>query len=278
MIVKNVSGETRYFGFSIHGQRTVQRGKVLVNNGLATISDSDPVVLAKVQSYVAAGVLQIIEGPSQATLVSSVNSPASGYIYADGAAANADFVTVSGLKFKFAASPGDAALGHLSASLVAYWAGAGAGAATAMGTLRTALNINTAATGIIADPVVTIGSVSYIPLRATNGVVANTGLTLVRSGTHVLASDTILAAGSSGAAKRTANLVHAASANDVTAGLIILPTALNSISIFDVQILRAGVGLAWDGVAQKSGGSLVLDNSGTTDWQAADVITVFAQE
>ena len=38
----------------------------------------------------------------------------------------------------------------------------------------------------------------------------------------------------------------------------------------------AGVAKAWDGVLSKSGGRVTLDNSGTSDWAATDVVTVVA--
>lgn len=277
MIVKNISGETRYFGFTRHKGA---RGRSLANNATATLPDNNPEVMQTVMNYVTAGVMQIVEGPAQNALVASVNTPANGTITASGAVSNADFVTVSGLKFKFAADPGDvsATVGTYSAILVAYWAGAGAAAAVAAGTLRTALVANAAATGIVADPVITLGSSTFIPLRAASGVIATTGLTLVKSGTNLAVSGATLTAGASNGAKRSANISHAATAGEVSAGIMFLPTALNSISVFNVQVLRAGVTLAWDGAAIAKGGTLVLDNSGSADWAAADVIVVFAQE
>lgn len=45
-----------------------------------------------------------------------------------------------------------------------------------------------------------------------------------------------------------------------------------------VQIRRAGVQVAWDGVPTISGRRVTLDNAGSTDWAAGDVVTVFASE
>jgi hypothetical protein len=276
MIVKNVSGESRYFGFTRHEGA---RGRNLADNGLATLPDNNPEVLQKVQEYVAAGVLQIMEGPANATLLASVNQPAHGYIAATGAVADADKVTVAGLGFKFGNDPGDAEVGEFSVALGFYWAGDGAGAATAMGTLQTALNANSAATGIIADDPVTIGSGTYIPLRAAGGVTATTGLTLVKNtGANLAVSGATLTAGTAGAGKQTAIVAHTVTAGEVTAGLVVIGTALSSVSTLIVQVVTAGAIKAWDGVVQTSGGSVVLDNTGSSDLAAGDIVTLFAQE
>ncbi len=278
MIVKNISGESRYFAWIPRGRLNAQgvRGQTLANNATATLPDNDPDVLKKVQEYSDAGVLQIMQGPSDITLLSSVNLPASGYVKGTGAVADNDYVTIAGLKFKWANDPGSGVLGKLYTDY--YWAGDGAVQATALDTLKDAVNYNTATTGIVAEDTVAIGADVYLPLRAVAGNVATTGLTLVKSGANLAVSGATLAAGVQGGAKPTALIKRTCAVADVTAGLIVIATALPSISNFIIQVkTSAGAIKAWDGVAAVAGSTFVIDNSGNTDWADTDVITIIAQ-
>ncbi len=283
MIVKNISGETRYFTFAPRGHTGPNyiRGRSLANNATVSLPDNDLDVLAKVQSFVAAGVMSIVQGPTNANLVSSVNLPASGYIScATGGTSTSDVLTIVGAAYKFAPDPGSGVLGTFYASLSAIWAGAASATpATAMGTLKTAINANSATSGIAADTAVLVGTTAYLPLKATLGNTVATGLTLVKTtGANLAVSGATLTTGVSGGARNTCIIDYAATSGDVSAGLIVFPTALANIGKYIIQVQSSGAIKAWDGVTQITGTTIVIDNSGSTDWAAADVISIIAFE
>lgn len=286
MIVKNVSGENRYFSFVPRGHvgPDYVRGRLLANGASATLPDYDENILKKVNSYVAAGALQITTPPA-GTFGASVNLPASGNLTLTvGGAVNGDVLTIGGLAFKVAADPGTGVLGKYYSSLTGYWAGAtNATSLTAAGNLVTAINANSSATGIVADPAFLIGTTAYISLRSANGATANTGLTTVvttNTSTRWAASGAVLAAGVAGSATGKAVFAYnyTVVAGDVSAGFVILPTALPSIGDYTVKVeTSAGGSKAWDGATTVSGSTLIIDNSGSTDWAATDIISVFAE-
>ena len=279
MIVKNISGESRYFGFVQRGRTGPGvSGQTLANNATATLPDGDAAILATVQRYVAAGVMSIVQGPSDITLLGSVNLPAVGYVLGTGAVADADFVTVCGLKFVFANDPGTGVLGKYYAALSGYWAGDGAAQATALATLKTAINYNSAAIGVSAETVVSVGTAVFLPVRANSGVVATTGLTLVKSGANLAVSGATLKAGISGVSSKTVVASHVVLAAEVTATAVVIATALPSISRFIVQVIKAGAIKAWDGTVTVTGATIVLSVGTATLLEADDVITIFAQE
>ena len=280
MIVKNVSGETRYFGFVSRGHvgPNYVRGRSLANNATATLPDNDADTLAKVQQYVAAGVLQIVSGPASAAVEGSVNSPAAGWVsITTGGTSSGDTVTIAGQVFKWAADPGSGVLGTFYASLNARWAGANSATlATAAGTFVTA--VNNAKIGVVADPATLIGTPIYVPLRAANGVIDNTGLTLVKSGANIAVSGATFAAGNNGVNRQQAIISYTAVAGDVSAGFVLIPTALPNIGTVTVKVITsAGAVKAWDGAATIIGSTVEVDNSGSTDFAATDVITVHAE-
>jgi hypothetical protein len=280
MIVKNITGESRYFGF---GRATFVRGRLLAANATYSIPDNDPVSMAAVQAFVAAGELQIVEGPANNAVLASSNLPAAGYIRVTGTATNNDTVTVAGQVFEFKADPGSAVLGKYNSGLsnAAYlWAGAGAAAATAAAHLVTAINANSDDLNVVAGTAVLYDTGVYvIPLYAKDGTVTYTGLTLAKSGTNLAVSGTVFAAGVQGPARKTLFTTRAVVAADATAGVIVIATGWASVSnVLVVLRTAAGAAKAWDGKATLSGGNIVLDNTGSTDFADTDVFSVFAQE
>lgn len=280
MIVKNIATDTRYFTFGERRYGKGQKGITLANNATATLSDGDAGILTSVRNYIAQGLLQLVEGPSDLTLLTSVNQPAVGYIAATGAVSDADVVTVAGLAFKWANDPGTGVLGTYYASLSARWAGDGAAAATALATLKTALNANTVTTGIAAETVVVSGASTILPLRATAGNITTTGLTLVKTtGVNLVVSGATLAAGVQGTARKTAVIRHVVTAADATLAAILLPVDMATISRALVNVTAtAGATKAWGGTTVLNGSTVVLTNNGTVDWVETDVINVFVQE
>lgn len=274
MIIKNVSGETRYFGF---GRGT--RGRTMANNGTSTVPDNDPFVYGLVQSYVAQGILQVISVPEELTLAASSNTPAYGFLQLNGAAADNDTFTVAGMAFEFENDPGSAVLGAYNANLTdaAYkWAGDGAAAATAAGTLRTAINANTATTGIVADAAVQYDTGLYlIPLRRADGNPATGSIALAKSGVNLAVSGATLAAGVTSAVVKQVSKVITVTAGDVTLASILVASGLTAITSVNVSVLAAtGIVKAWNGATLISGGNVVLNNVGNSDWADTDVINV----
>jgi hypothetical protein len=282
MIVQNITGETRYFGFVPRGHEgpNYVRGRTLLPSATATLPDNDADTFAKVQAYVAAGALKIVQGPASANEIASVNLPATGYIScAAGGTSSGDVLTSLGQAFKFAADPGSGVLGTFYSSLSARWAGANNSTpATCMGTLKTA--INNAALGVVADTAVLVGTTAYLPLRAAAGNTVNTGLTLVKTtGTNLAVSGATLGAGVSGGARNVAIIHYTVTSADVSAGLIVFSTSLVNVGEFVVQAQTAtGQVKAWDGLAQVTGSSIVVDNSGSTDLANTDLLTIIAFE
>jgi hypothetical protein len=68
------------------------------------------------------------------------------------------------------------------------------------------------------------------------------------------------------------------SASEVLVGQVRFQLGFTPVSIFATVWSSAGVTKAWDGALTLSGALLTLDNSGSTDWAATDIITVFASE
>lgn len=275
MIIKNVSGETRYFGSFGPGVR----GRVMANNATSTVPDNNPVVAAAVQAYVNAGILQVTSGPSDAAISASITTPAFAYVCANGAVADADTVTVAGVVYEFANDPGSAVLGAYNSGLsnAAYkWAGDGAAAATAIATLRTAINYNTATSGLVADAAIQYISGKYVlPIRRADGSAAVGSFAIAKSGTNLTVSGATLTAGVTGAAVKNFSQQYAATATDVTNAVILIPTGLTSIATVRVSWrTAAGVAIAWDGALTVSGGNVTLNNVGSVDFAATDIATI----
>lgn len=277
MIIKNVSGEARYFGF---GRGT--RGRSMANNGTSTVPDNDPFIAGLVQNYVNQGVLQIVEGPAEVALSASITTPAFAYIEANGAVADADTVVIAGVTYEFANDPGAAVLGEYNSGLsnAAFkWAGDGAAAATAIATLRTAINHNSATSGLVADAAVEYDTGKYLlPIRRADGSPSASGAFVIdATGANLAKSGGGLTAGITGAAAKTVIKKHTVVVGDVNNAAILIPTGLTSIITASVQVVAAtGIVKAWNGATLISGGNIVLNNVGVTDWAATDVVTVTA--
>jgi hypothetical protein len=274
MIIKNISGETRYFGFG-----TKARGRMLANNATATLSDDQPSVLAAVQHFVQQGVLQIVSGPTESQILGGGTIPASGYILVNGTVSDNDTVTIAEEVFKFANAPTGPVLGKYYDSLSARWAGDGAAAATAAGTLVTAIN-NVSSLNVSASPAKLYDTGVYVvPLHAKNGTMDRTGLTLDASGTNLDKSGTIFSGGANQAARRTLLIKRTITADEESGKLIVIATGLPSISFFLAQLrTAAGDSKTWTGTIADSGGSLVISSVGASAWAETDVLQIMACE
>ena len=276
MTIKNISGETRYFGFG----RGV-RGRTMANNGTSTVPDNDPFIAGLVQGYVNQGILQVTSGPTDLALVASASTPAFAYLAVNGAAADNDTFTVGGIVFEYENDPGSGVLGQYVSTLSAAankWAGDGAAATTAAGTVRTAINVHTATTGIIADAPVEYETGKFlIPLRASSGS-PTAGTTLIAvSGANLAISHGHLEAGVTGLMRKSVTKVYTVVADDVTNAAVLFATGLTTVASVTVQVVAAtGIAKAWNGATLVSGGNVILNNVGTVDWAATDVITITA--
>jgi hypothetical protein len=273
MIIKNISGEARYFGFG-----TKARGRTIANNGTSTIPD-EQTVLAAAQHYVDQGLLQIVSGPSAAAIVGGGTTPASGFLLVTGTVADNDTVEIAGEVFKFANAPTGPVLGKYYASLSARWAGDGAGAGTAAGTLVTAINAVTTL-NVAADAATLYDTGKYIiPLKAKNNTTVQTGLTLVATSDHIAASGATLSAGANQAGRRTILNRHTVTADEETAGVILIHTGLPDITFYVVQLRDAtGLSKAWTGLVKNARGALLLCNAGLVAFAETDVFNVIACE
>lgn len=274
MIIKNISGESRYFGFG-----TKARGRTLANNATATLSDNEPSVLAEVQHYVEQGYLELVSGPASAQVVGGGTTPAAGYILVTDAVADNDTVTIAGQVFKFANAPTGPVLGTYYASLTARWAGDGAAAATAAGTLVTAIN-NVTTLNVKAAPAYQHVSGDYvIPLKAKNNSASNTGLTLAASGAGLAVSAETMTAGANQAARRTLIVRHTVTADEVEAALVVVETGFPAVTFFLAQVRDdTGKSKSWDGTIGSSGGAVILSDAGAVNLEEDDTIQLIACE
>jgi hypothetical protein len=279
MIIKNISGEAKYFGFS-----NGVRGRTMANNATSEVPDDNVAVFAQVQDYVARGWIQVTQGPSQASFESTLTTPAFAYIEVNGAAADNDTVTVAGIVFEFENDPGAAVLGAYNANLTGLdykWAGDGAAAATAVATLRTAVNAHSATTGLVAlAPIEYISGKYVMPLTRVDGLPSAAGsFTMDVSGNNLAKSGGGLTAGVTGASLLKVVKTHTVVAGDVNNAVIVVPTGLTTISAVTVHVVTsAGVVKAWDGATLIRSGTgasyVVLNNKGDVDYAADDVVTV----
>lgn len=281
MIVKNISGAKKFFGF------TPSRGYNIDNNGTATVPDTDLRAIAKAREYVLSGDIQIVSGPSILALQAAESRPACGaLVQSDVMVVNETFV-VGGITYETELDPGSAVLGEYNANLSdpSYkWAGpAGANAAAAAATMRTAINHpdNVAASNIQAAPLATVGTTTVIPLVAADGSVDGSGLTLDASGAaNTAASGATLNDGAQGGAKLTQIATHTVTAAEVTAGAVVISTGLQSFSGLLVQIYddSTGVLLAWDGeiIADLTNGVVTM-GIGTAAMEAGDEILLYVK-
>lgn len=282
MLIKNISGKDSYFAIGIRsglGSRFC-RGKFIVNNGTANFPDDNAKVLADARRYELAGTIQILSGPEQTADSGSVQVPASGTItITDTGAANADFVTINGIKFLYAAVVGTVVSPDV-------WAGAGAAGATALGTLRTAINAH-ATVGAKAGSTIDDGTDNILPLVASLGtdLTAGASYTLVKSGAQISVSAATFKDGIRGNAKRTSEFTYVVTAADVDDETFIIPTGLVEVGSFTVQA-RTATGVLKDLSAATQPlftidtvvkGNLIVDDTAGNLLAATDKLCVRAQ-
>jgi hypothetical protein len=134
-----------------------------------------------------------------------------------------------------------------------------------------AINANTPylATAISVNEILVVGKDGTAPI----GAVACTE-TMAGSGNAWSAATM-----NAGAADGTVALAlqqRAAVAQDVTIGHMLFPFPFTVAAVQVNVRTSAGVAKAWDGAVTFSGGVVTVDNSGTTDFAATDVVAVLA--
>jgi len=276
MIIKNISGVTKYFSIGHRsglGSR-FSRGRELANGASATFGN-DSKAVSDARELALAGEIEIVDGPAVAAEQGSVNKPAATQLLIAAAGpSNGDFVILNGVKFLYAAVTG-------TAVAPVIWAGAAAIAATAMNTLRTAVNAH-ATVGVKLGANLTIGAdtVALITASAGANITVGANYAISKSGANITVAAT-LTNGAKGHVKEASVTTYTVTADDNTAGKWIIPTGLKSTpSNFIVQVNRAGAilpTLACTFVFEATTkGNLVVDDSGASTLAAADVITIWA--
>ncbi len=236
MLIKNISGKDSYFAIGDRNGRGSRfyRGKFIANNASANFADDDAKALADARRYESEGKVQILTGPAQTAQSGSVTVPASATIkITDTGAANADFVTIKGIKFLYAASAGTVVSPDV-------WAGAGAVGATAVSTLRTAINAH-ATLGVKAGATIDDGTDNILPLTAVTGtdIALGSAYTLVKSGAQITVSGATFKNGIAGNAKLVSEFTYVATAADIVDETWIIPTGLVEVGSFTVQVKTA---------------------------------------
>jgi hypothetical protein len=102
--------------------------------------------------------------------------------------------------------------------------------------------------------------------------------TTMATGTSSITGSGNLQYGENGGSQIEARGTYTVEAEDVLATTICIDTGLASPRFADLTIRTAGVDLAWDGALTIVGAEIRLDQAGSNDWSAADVITWTAWE
>lgn len=103
----------------------------------------------------------------------------------------------------------------------------------------------------------------------------NMVFTATFANTSTITGTGLLQFGEDGGSQVESRMDYIAEAEDVTATMIVIETGMNSPRFADVTVrTSAGVEVAYNGAVVVSGSQIRIDNSGTTDWAAGDVLTV----
>lgn len=198
--------------------------------------------------------------------------PAFGFINVAANVADTETVTVGSVVFEF-----DRAANGVTAGRVAVTGHADDTPANATNALITAINARTDL-GIRAVDV----SDNLILLVRTSVGVNTTALAEAMAGSNNVVSAAALANGAAEANKRIAAVARVPTANEVTAGALILPLNFVPTNVLvQVRVTSTGAFKAWDGKWTITGGSypyVLVDNAGTTDWAATDTVHITAFE
>lgn len=293
MQVKNISGKTLYIGLP-----APYKGKELANNATATFEDL-PEIENAVRTYIAAGTLELVAGPTEGVTSRAITRPAWGVVkFAHGGAANDDTVVVNGVTFRW----DDSAANAEAATPGCTYVGAAAADEVAAAAFVTAVNTKTATTGVRAEPLHAVGTGSHVVLVAVAGTPAQilAGTAAVQTGANytltnpvganIAVSGATFFNGAIGKDADTAYISYTVTAANVTDTIWAIPTGLTrDITWFSVQVFTDAGALCpatatfptakftlkddTNGVANL----ILIDDSGTTAMAENYVVRIVAR-
>ena len=268
MKIQNITSYQQYFFLDDPRNSGFERGLNIAASATVSVPDND-FTLASALQMEAAGIIAIIEGPSQVVQVSPASSGAYAYVETTGATSNGDTVTVAGVVFELNTSAGACTAGHLWAGV----SGAGAASLTLLAAAINAAGVGSAmgSAGVVAGTELTVSSKAYLPLIA--GSPDNTNLTLTKSGTNLAVSGATFTVGTYGRTRKAVFQHYAVVAGDVTAKYIVIPTGA-TLTAFVVQYYRAGALYAFDGSAVVNGNAVTINDNGSNNLASGDVISI----
>lgn len=256
MIVKNISGFTQVFDFD--GEVSVE----LADDAVATLPDTNEVYAAAYR-YATRGVIEIVTNPIQAVAFQSAGAPAHIRLFTTANFSDTETLTVNGVVFE---ADNNASI---TAGRTAFTIGASA-----------VLSIDAFAAALLAHA--DFAGYRYLgaSVYATNGAAAAIALpegvavadVTVAEGTANFSISVVAAAAGDSFVQFATSRTVATLPND-----LVFMTGIGDIVHVVVTVrTAAGAVKAWDGALSWSGGVIVMDNSGTTDVAATDVIFVQA--
>jgi hypothetical protein len=161
MIVKNISGQTTFFGFGRAKLTTETRGGTIAPGGTLLVSDAKEAMAAALK-YQKEGLIQILDAPGFSSVLQPVDVPASAIIVLN-TIITANKLQIAGVGFEFLTS-GSPASGYTGITFVASSSGRQAAAVA----LVAAINANTTlqGLGIVADlPIHVSSSLDYVVVK-----------------------------------------------------------------------------------------------------------------
>jgi sorbitol-specific phosphotransferase system component IIA len=198
--------------------------------------------------------------------------PAFGYIYITADVADEETVTIGSVVFEF-----DRAEDGVTAGRIAVTGHADDTAANATNALITAINARTDL-GLTA---VDVSANIILLVYDTVGTNA-TALAETMAGANNVVSAATLLNGAAEANKRVVAVARVPTANEVTAGAILLPLTFTPTNVLvQVRTTSTGAFVAWDGKWLITGGAnpyVLVDNAGSVDWATTSTVHITAFE
>lgn len=281
MKVKNISGERQYFGW---GRETSVRGKLLDNNAVADVPDTEPTVRNSINGYIEEGKLQAVDGPNLTRRPSSEIRPANGWVKCNIDILDTHTVTIGGQVFEFAPDPGSATLGEYNSNLSStdnVWAGApNADDAVTAATLKQAINHLSSTLNLIARTERTVGTATYIPIERNDDEVDGTQTSLSAGQATIEVSGANLTDGVYGNQREQARFSHVVTSAEVSEGLIMVPTGIDTLGFRQMYTEAAANNreVGYDGSLTIQDGVFVFAQDGAVNFSAGDTIYILAEK
>lgn len=258
MIVKNIYGATRSFGFANKVNVTLE------NNGEATLPD-DYEVVADAYAKADAGYIQIVEGPASTKMISSGTAPDTLIIRLADNPSDEEIITIGDVVLEFDDDADIATDGAVGVTIGGSNIVTGANIVTAVNNSAAlaALGVTATASGVTGasvPPAPVIVALNYA------GTTAIADLTFTTDGADVTVAKKASAAGVTKRAFRTERTL-----TNTTTDLEFV-TDLQSITTVTVSVMTATTGVlkAWDGDIRIVGNVVVLNVEGDADLAATD--------